>query len=158
MMNLYSLTGKFLEILELSEIEDVSELLEQIDVAIEEKADGMAKIIKQLTGDIETIKAEEKRLAEKRRVIENNIVNMKENLQLSMELTGKEKFKTELFSFGIQNNPVKVVWENEDIESIPSEYKIVKEEINKEKVKEDLKDGLCLEFAKLVQTRSIRIR
>lgn len=157
-MNLYSLTGKFLEILELSEMEDVSEILEQIDCAIEEKADGMAKIIKQLTGDVETIKAEEKRLAEKRRVIENNIVNMKENLQRSMELTGKEKFKTELFSFGIQNNPVKVVWENEDIKRIPSEYKIVKEEIDKNKVKEDLKDGLALDFAKLVQTRSLRIR
>lgn len=39
-----------------------------------------------------------------------------------MQLTGKTKFKTELFSFGIQKNPPAVVIDNE--EDIPKEYYI----------------------------------
>lgn len=80
-MKLYELTGKFLELLEIAENDDVSELIEMIDSEIEEKADGYAKIISQLKGEVEIIKAEEKRLYEKRKTIENNIDRIKENLE-----------------------------------------------------------------------------
>ena len=73
--------------------------------------------------------------------------------------TGKEKFKTELFSFGIQNNPPKVVID--DYSKIPAEYLIEQEpKIDNKSIKEFLQktDDQRSFFAHLEQGRSLRIR
>jgi len=77
-------------------------------------------------------------------------------LQDAMILTGKEKFKTELFSFGIQNNPASVVID--DPTSIPAEFLIPQEpKVDKKSIKEFLKDNDA-NWCHLEQSRSIRIR
>jgi hypothetical protein len=87
---------------------------------------------------------------------------MKLSLQQAMTTTGKTKFKTDLFSFGIQKNPPAVVLEvpEDDLESIPAEYLIRQApKVNKTKLKEDLKAGKDLAgVAHLVQGESLRIR
>ena len=71
---------------------------------IEEKADGYAKIIKGMQGDIEALKAEENRLVARRKALENRQQALKSNLEANMREMGKTKFKTALFSFNIQKN------------------------------------------------------
>ena len=73
-------------------------------------------------------------------------------------MTGKVKFKTDLFSFNIQNNTPSVVIDN--IDDIPIEYLVLQEpEINKKKIAADIKAGVNLSyFAHLEQSRSLRIK
>ena len=61
-------------------------------------------ISRQLTADIEVCKAEQRRLADRRKTLENKKTRLLKALEEAMRLTGKTKFKTALFSFGIQKN------------------------------------------------------
>lgn len=162
---LYELTSEYLDLLAMLEDPDVDEdlindTLEGIDGELEAKADGYARVMRQMDADAKAIKAEEERLANRRKSLENRKAALKSRLQQMMEITGKVKFKTELFSFGIQKNPAAVVMDEQYIENIPECYLIIQEpKIDKQKIKEDLKAGLDLEgIAHLEQTESLRIR
>ena len=164
-MTLYELTSEYMELLAMLEDPDVDEdlindTLEGIDGELEVKADGYARVMRQMDADAKAIKAEEERLANRRKSLENRSAALKGRLQQMMEITGKVKFKTELFSFGIQKNPAAVVMDEQYIENIPECYLIIQEpKIDKQKIKEDLKAGLDLEgIAHLEQTESLRIR
>lgn len=164
MVTLYELTSEWLMLMEMAEDPDIEEdvfmdTLEGIEGEIEIKADGYAKVIRQLEHDAEACGVEAKRFTEKKKFIENKIDCMKRSLQDVMELTGKTKFKTELFSFNVQNNPPSVAVEA-DIKDIPEKYlKHVDPKIDKELMKKDLKAGVELDgVAHLVQTRGLRIK
>ena len=110
MASLYELTDEYLTVLEMAEDPDVdpevfSDTLDAVGGEIEVKADGYARVMKTLESQVAGLKAEEARLGARRKVLEGNIDRMKRSLQQAMEITGKTKFRTELFSFGIQKNP-----------------------------------------------------
>lgn len=164
MSNIYELTQDYLIISEMMENpeldpEFLADTMEAVEGAFEVKAEAYAKVMKNLEGDIEALKAEADRLTKKRQAIENNIKNMKKVLQGAMEVTGKIKFKTDLFSFRIQKNAPSVIIDEQYIENIPEEYLIPQDpKIDKAKLKEDLKAGVNLEgIAHLEQSESIRI-
>lgn len=164
MANIYELTQDYLKIMSMMEdpeldFDTLADTLEAVEGALEVKAENYAKIIKNLEGDIAAIKSEVDRLSEKKRTIENNIKNMKLTLQSSMEITGKTRFKTGLFSFGIQKNAPSVVVDT-NINNLPPEFlKFREPEVNKTKLKEAIMNGEDLEgFAHLEQSESLRIR
>ena len=164
-MTLYELTEDYINLLEMAEDPDTdpeafADTLEGIEGAIEDKADGYAKVIRTLEGDAAACDAESKRLRNKKIAIENNIKRMKTALQYAMEATGKTKFKTALFSFGIQKNPAAVVMDEGYIENIPERFLIPQDPvIDKKAIKEALKAGEDLEgIAHLEQSESLRIR
>lgn len=164
-MTLYELTEDYMNLLELAEDPDIDEqaftdTLEGIEGALEDKAEGYAKVIRTLEGDAAACDAESKRLRNKKQTIENNIRRMKAALQYAMQATGKTKFKTALFSFGIQKNPAAVVIDEGYIENIPDRFLIPQDpQIDKKAIKEALKAGEDLEgIAHLEQTESLRIR
>lgn len=161
-MTLYEITGQFVELLTWAEDPDVDEqtfqdTLESLTAEIEEKADGYAKIIRQLQGEVEAIKAEVDRLTNRKTAIENHITFMKKNLEQSMIATGKEKFKTELFSFNIQNNPASVVLDVDE-DMVPDQYSVTTKKVDKKGILQAIKNGEEIEFAHLEQSRSLRIR
>ena len=124
-MTLYELTDDYLALLEMAEDPDIDEqalkdTMEGIEGALEIKAEGYAKIIRMLEGDAAVCDAESKRLRNKKQAIERNIDRMKKALQYSMVQTGKTKFKTALFSFGIQKNPASVVIDHAG--KVPASY------------------------------------
>ena len=137
--------------------EVLKDTLESIDEDIELKADNYARVLVELDGQINTLKAEENRLSDKRKAIENNVKRMKQNLEESMRLTGKTKFKTDFFSFNIQKNPISV---NVIDESLIDESYFVEQpkKLDKKQLKEDLKMGANILGAELVQTEGLRIR
>lgn len=162
MATLYELTNDWQTLIELAEDPDVDEevlndTLSAIDGEIEVKAEGYAMVMQQLQNDVDALKYEEKRLAGRRTVIENNIQRMKKHLQEAMEITGKTKFKTTLFSFNIQNNPASVVID--DATKIPKEFLIQQEpKIDKTSIKEILKESGNTDWAHLEQGKSLRIK
>ena len=165
MANIYEITQDYLKLMELAsdpeiDPEIIADTFEGIDGELEIKAENYAKIMKNLEGDIAALKAEEERLAKKRKAIENNIKRMKAALQEAMELTGKTKFKTDLFSFGIQKNAPSVVIDAADIRDIPEEYLKYKEpDVDKTAIKNAINAGVDFEgLAHLEVSQSLRIR
>lgn len=160
MASLYELKGQYLELLSMMEEgadeETIKDTLEGIEGEIEVKADNYARIIRQLESDANGLKTEIERMTDRKRALENHVSYLKNNLQDAMILTGKEKFKTELFSFGIQNNPASVVID--DPTSIPAEFLIPQEpKVDKKSIKEYLKDNDA-NWCHLEQSRGLRIR
>lgn len=161
MATLYELTGQYRELLELAESEEldrqlIADTLEGLDGEIEIKADGYAKVIRELEGKADLLKNEIERLSKRKSAIENNIKSMKEALQNAMYITGKVKFKTNLFNFSIQKNPPKLVIDKP--EEIPEEFLIPQPpKVDNAKLKEILKEKE-LPFAHLERSESLRIR
>lgn len=168
MASLYDLTGdyaKFAEYMEQVELEpEMQEALEDalnnLGEDIEIKLENYAKIIKNFESDIAGLKAEEERLAKKRKVMENSIKNMKQRMTEAMIRTGKVDIKGELFKFKVQANPPAVVMDVNYIEDVPEKYLIAQDpKIDRKKLAEDLKAGVELEgVAHLEVSSSIRIR
>ena len=164
MATLYEVTGQLLSLqdslateTDLEAVTIIMDTMEGLDFEFEAKADGYAKIIRNLTSDVEGLKAEIDRLQSRKKTLENNISALKNRLEDSMIQTGKEKFKTELFSFGIQKNVPSVVILDET--KIPNQYLIPQEpKIDKRAIIADLKDGMVCDWAELSQTKSLRIR
>ena len=161
MATLYEITGDFLKLLDMAEELDgdvFRDTLEGIEGELEIKADGYAKVITELENRAEGLDKESKRLAERKKGIENNIKRIKDSLQGAMIATGKTKFKTELFNFGIQKNKPRLVLDK-GLEDIPMDYYIFQDPIaDKEKITQELKEGKELDFAHLEQGESLQIR
>ena len=156
-MKLYELSEIYNNIIDLDlPEEELTTALQNIDEKIEEKADNIAKTLRELDGQIETIKAEEKRLQEKRKAIENKRENIKKYLQYQMEILDKKKIKTDLFSFTISKNKtsVKIL----DEAKIPEEYFRITKTANKTEILKAYQEGKLKEGIELEQTESLRIK
>lgn len=161
-MTLYEITDNYKAVLEMAQNPDIDEqaikdTLEAIQGDIKEKADGYAKVIKELDGETDKLTAEIKRLTDRKNTIQNNIAYMKQSLKEAMTATGNLKFRTDLFSFNIQKNPPALIVDNE--ETIPSEYLIPQEpKIDKKAIIDFLKNGNKVPYAHIEQSEGVRIR
>lgn len=160
-MTLYELTGAYLEIQKAIydpdfDQESAEAALAEITDALEEKADNYARIIKQLDADADAITEEIRRLTARKAMLDNRRDWLKTNLQMAMTATGKTKFKTPFFSFGIQKNPPSVILDGPEI---PEEYLVPQDpKVDKKAIGARLKTGEVLPFAHLEQSESLRIR
>jgi len=165
MSSLYELTSDYTELMLLAEDPDIdpqafADTLEGIDGELEDKADNYAKVIRSLEADAAACDAEAKRLRAKKQTIENNVKRMKGALQYAMQTTGKVKFKTSLFSFGISKNPASVVVDEPYLENIPARFLIPQDPtVDKKAMKDALKAGEDLTgICHLEQSESLSIR
>ena len=109
-------------------VEDcITDYNEELDV----KADGYARVIKNLEANADAYDKEIKRLQAKKKACQNGIDRLKANLFAAMKELNKPKIKTELFDISIQKNggslPVIVDVPTEDL---PDECVIVEEKPN----------------------------
>ena len=163
MATLYELEGNWRQVNEMLEDPDMDEqviwdTLEAIEGEIEAKADGYAKIIRQIEHDADGYDQEIKRMTEQKKTLKNRAASLKQRLQHAMELTGKEKFKTDLFSFGIQNNPPSFKLDAESVYYIPEDFLIYSEPtFDTRKAIQYLKENEA-DWGHLERGRSLRIR
>lgn len=161
-MRLYELTAQFQYLLEMASDPEIDwdifeDTLEALEGDIESKADGYAKVIEQLDSEKAAIDYEIKRLTAQKTVRQNSIDRMKAALKTSMEVTGKTKFKTDLFSFGIRKNPASVVITDES--RVAHDYLIPQPpKIDKKAIKEALNEGFEFDWAHLEQGTSLSIK
>ncbi len=127
-----------------------------LNIAIEEKSDNYVKMIKNLDADVEAYKNQEKIFNKKRKTAENKIAWLKKNLQSSMELQGRKRVETELFTISIQKNTPSLDITSED--NIGDEYYKVERTLNKRDLLNDIKEGLIIDGVGIKQTESLRIR
>lgn len=160
-MTIYELSGSWRTLYDMADDPDMDaevwfDTLEGIEGEIEVKAENYGKVIKQLKADAEAVKAEKDRLARKQQSLENKATYLMRRLQEAMELVEKDKIKTELFSFNIQNNPPSVFIADES--RVPEEFLKTKVEVDKTKIKDWLKEGNIADWAELTQGKSLRMR
>lgn len=164
MANLYDLTAKYKHLqlaLECNpDDKELEALFAEIDDNIEAKAEGYAMVMRNMESDIDGLDKEIKRLTERKTVMANGIKRMKNNLYESMKATGKTKFKTELFSFGIQKNggaePLVV---DVTVDELPSELVKVTKEVDKDALRKYIKETGDFSFGHFTDRgESLRIR
>lgn len=140
--------------------EELDGVLLTLNDEIEEKADGFASIIANITSDIEGIKAEEKRLKERRQMFEKKIEQLKGDLFNCMKETGKTKFKTNKFTFNIAKNggalPIVL---KVDVSELPDDLVIIKEEPDKKAIAKYIETTGDITFAEFGERgESLRIK
>ncbi|MDU1421954.1 siphovirus Gp157 family protein [Clostridium sporogenes] len=161
MAKLYELTQNYKNLLDLVDnpevpVEMLKESLDNIGEEINIKLENVAKVIKSIEVDAKGLKEEEKRLADRRKTLENRIVNLKEYAENSMRVTGVTKIKGKVFILGIQKNAPSV--EITEEESIPEEYFAIEKKLVKKDILAALKEGIEIPGAAIKQTESLRIR
>ena len=163
-MTFYDLTEEYMQVLRMAEDPEVDETalrdtLEGLSGEIENKVDGYCGVIAQLSSDAKGLDAQIARMEEMKASLERNIRRMKQTLQSNMELIGKPKVKTPLFSVWIQKNVPSLKLDVEDPKQLPAEYLIPQDpKVDNVRIKEELKAGAELPFAHLEQSSSLRIR
>lgn len=159
-MKLYELSQSFRQLLDMADSMDEEmfrDTLQAIEEALEDKVENTAKFIRCLDADIEAIKAEEKRLADRRKALETKVVNAKSYLQEQLELAGIDKVKRPTLTVSIQANPPSVEITDESL--IPTTYMVPQpSKIDKKAILSALKDGLLIEGCSIKKTKGVRIR
>lgn len=164
MANIYEFMSGFMALWELigdETVEDsvIEECFTNMTEDFKDKMENCCKYIKCLDSDIEGLKAEEKRIKEKRVAMENSQKRLKDLMYKAQMASGEKKLVCGSFTTSIQNNPPSVVLDEQYIENIPEKYIKVTPEVNRALIKEDLKNGVDLEgIAHLETTTSLRIR
>lgn len=131
--------------------------LEAIEGAFEDKAENYAYIINQLNSDEKMLSDEIKRLMERKQRIIKNRSRLKETLKEQMETTGKTKIQSPKVTIWVQNNPPKVEIKDESL--IAKKYFIKQEPVlDKQAIKEALKEGRKVRGAELIQTTGLRLK
>lgn len=114
MANLYELTGdvlKLQQLLETGEVVDtelLADVLADTTADYDDKIESYAKVIKNLSADVDALKTEADRITARRKALENNIAALKSRMFDSMKATGKTKIKGTLFTVSIQANGGKI--------------------------------------------------
>lgn len=157
MATLYELTGQFLDIynLELDE-ETKLDTLDSINwnSDYENKVENYIKVIKNIESDVEARKNEIKRLTELNKADEKKKDHLKETLSTSMTLTGHKRVDTPLFKVSFRKSQAVEV----DETVLPEAYKVATWKPDKKRLKEDLKNGLEIIGASLVERKNLSIR
>ena len=151
MASIYDLTGSFQTLWNLMEEGTLDDevLQEVFENTTEEN----------LESDIAGLKAEEERLAARRKTMENTIKRSKEAMQRAMNVAGEKKLPCGSFTVSLQKSPASVVLDVTDTSEVPPRYMRYPEpEVDKTKIKEELSNGVELSFAHLESKESLRIR
>lgn len=159
-MRLYDLTDQYTSLLELLENDPDNEQLQQmingLEGAIEEKVENICKVIRMLEGQAKVIGDEIVRLQQRKTTVENNIRRLKESTQQLLTDAGLERIKGKLFNVWIQSNPpsVNVVDETQ----IPERFFHTQKVLQKKDILEAAKAGQEVPGVEIVQGRGLRIR
>ena len=149
-MKLYELTNDYLALLDAidnGEIpeEAIADTLEAITEEIESKADSIACVLKNLDADIIAIKAEEVRLAERRKAKEKSYERIKQYLSDTLQVAGLDKIETARNKITFRKSEsveidedAFIVWAQKNRDDLLT-YSAPK--VNKTEVKKSLKNG-----------------
>lgn len=100
---------------------ELEQELNGLEIALEEKAAGYCAFIAELNGEAAMLKAEEERIAKRRKAVENKVKGLRERLLHVLKAAGLKKLKAGTFNVTVASNAHSV--QVDDIGIIPHEYK-----------------------------------
>jgi hypothetical protein len=164
-LTLYTIADQYLA--DLQKLQDMEideqtfqDTLEGLSGELEVKATNIAMFIKNLESSADAIKAAEKQMAERRKALEAKAERIRSYLQENMVRTGISKIESPYFVLTLRKNPPAVEVINLDM--IPDEYFDIPEPpapaLNKNRLKDDLKEGVVIDGARLTSGQSLQIK
>lgn len=145
--------------LETGEVISVADALEKLEMARETKIENAAMMVKNLSAEAAAIKAEEEKLAKRRKAIENKAEDVKQFLvrALTREDGTSEKFRTARAAVTVKMNPAKVIISDEKL--LPEVFfrEIIDRKPDRAQIKEVLSRGIEVPGAALERGRSVMI-
>ena len=163
-MKLYELTQSMEELKQLIQEGELDNdmlvsTLESVELDIETKADNICCIIKELEGNINTLASEKERLTSLSERYNKNIDWLKNYLKYNLVKAGKEKLKTDRFSINVSNRKMKLVI-NEELLSNNYKYEETKivTKINRDKITDDINNGVIVDGVTLEEVKALTIR
>jgi seryl-tRNA synthetase len=157
-MTLFEIKEQFKSLMELDlDDQTLADTLESLEFDFEEKADNIAYIIKTLKAEAEAIKNEAKTLQERAKNKEINADRLKDYLLKTMLDLDKKKIETTRNVITIKKNPPSVATLTDFYNG---EYmkEVVEVKLDKAKLKEDLKAGVVVDGAWLVQQERLEVK
>lgn len=121
---------------------------------LEQGMEALCKVRVNFKSEIEALKAEEKRIADKRKVLERKTDRLEEYIKDILHLSGQDKAKAGTFTVGLRmSEAVKLAdnFENKDFGTY--EFKA-----DKKAIKDALKSGLKIEGAEMVCNLNLNVR
>tara|TARA_B100001029_G_scaffold141582_1_gene121085 strand:- start:5184 stop:5675 length:492 start_codon:yes stop_codon:yes gene_type:complete len=158
---LYDIANEFEKSLDNLLDHDDSDLIneiESIEGEFKSKSANVAKYIRNLEHLAQGIKEIESSQRDRRNSLEKKIARLKDYLRINFEKTNTEKIESDDIVIAVYKNPVKVNIIDE--EKIPEEFFQIKESklLNKDKIKESLKNGEDIPGCELIQEKRISIK
>lgn len=140
-LSLYQITNAFPALMESEEIteENKKQIKEELTVLLQQKSQNIIGYVRNNELTIEAMKAEEKRISDMRKALENRNSKFKEYVKECMQNSGINKIDTGLGSLTIAKSPISVEIENEY--EVPSEFKqeVVTVKIDKKAIADNFK-------------------
>ncbi|MCH5201893.1 MAG: siphovirus Gp157 family protein [Oscillospiraceae bacterium] len=124
------------------------------DEILAQGMEALCKVRANFKSDIDALKAEEKRIAEKRKVLENKTESLERYIKDILHLSGQDKVKAGTFTVSLRmSEAVKLAdnFENKDFGTY--EFKA-----DKKAIKEALKSGLEIDGAEIVCNLNLQVR
>lgn len=162
---LYTVADQYLsDIRDLEELdlsaEEFEDKLANLAGDLADKATNVAMFVRNLEASADSIKQAEKQMADRRKALEAKADRIRSYLLDNMLRVGISKIDTPYFSLSVRKNPPSVEVLNFD--SIPDEYMDIPPPpspvLNKVRLKEDLKNGVIVEGARLTAGHSLQIK
>jgi hypothetical protein len=142
-MTLYKIGEEIGKILESEEWgDDQEKALAELEMALEVKADNIVGFCAKLESFSTMCKAEEERIAAKRKAVESRAASLRKYLLANMKAVGRSEIQTGTHTLKIQKNPPAVKIDDEA--AIPARYWLIipeTKQIDKNAIKADLKNG-----------------
>ena len=166
-MKLYEINQKYLEILDAIEngeipVDCIKDTLDGVEGDFETKIDSIVSCVKNLKAEREAIKSEIKTLQARVKSKENKIDGLTEYVKSSMEIFNKKKIETSRNVISLRRTAEKLVIKDENL----AKEKLTKIEggviietrINKQLLKEKIKEGEKFESAELKPGKTLMIK
>lgn len=167
-MNLYEISDEYIFLLETGvdedgvPEEDLIEKLEKLGGELEEKADNIACVIKQLQAEATAIRTEEERLAERRKSREKNAERMKKYLADNLLAVGKTKLETARNKISFRKSEAVEIDDFESFVQFAADYpnllKAQKPQADKVEVKKLIMLGIDVAGCRLQENSNIQIK
>lgn len=164
-MNLYEIANDYQSILANTFDQETGEInehelikLDEITTKVEDKAIAVAAYIKNLDAEREAIEKAKRNMAEREARLDKRADYLTQYLQTNMERCGITEIKCPEFVIKLKKCP----WSTDiiDEESIPDEYKRVKQvvTVDKVKIKDELLSGVIIPGVQLIQNNRLEIK
>ena len=158
-MNLYEINQEIEDLLNQVNddgeiVEEVFEQLTALQLAESDKLEAIGCLLKNWKSDADAIRAEEKKLSDRRRAIENRTERLRDYAAWYMRQTGKQKFSSHraVLSFR-KSTSVNIA----DDAKIPEEYADYERKIKKAEISKALKAGVEVPGAVLVEKQNLQV-
>ena len=161
-MNLYQVTAEntnaINEVLCLEDVpqDAIKDTVEGLSGEIALKQKDVAAYMLNLESSIDEMERYKKNMETRIHIEKNKHERLKKMLLWSVMANDKKPVKTAEFTVSVRKNPAKVIVNSEDL--IDARYYRVKRELDKTKIKQDLKDGIDVPGVHLEQSESLTIK